>query len=746
MEAVRALDLLQDQLDWADVKSSWKSAAARWAKQLRKCRYPADLDLLWKLAGELMKSIKPTNFIGGWLVNADGSKLTRYRQWLTRTDASCACAILKAVRVLRAHLVRVVDGPLYALDGTPLPDAAHASAAPAPLATEPIEPPREKSAAGLAAAASDDEFLLLNTRRETPNRMRSQTLIPPAVEPRVAEGERSTVLPNHAVTLADRWLVQEMSSERLAEEAQKGVPEVEEHSSASAPCYERSMRKTPAAIDYAAVLATVEDDSAAAAQPWCIGGSVPGESAPTEVQLALIASDEDASDEAVALAEEVSQVSVDGDAHLATTEGLAAGAVYGSQVEVRWRWTPTVWHSVAESAGMQTATQAQQAAVMMQYYGPAHTFSHTPPISLMAPHSFQPFGAPAHHVLQHPAFGGSVPGESAPTEVQLALIASDEDASDEAVALAEEVSQVSVDGDAHLATTEGLAAGAVYGSQVEVDANGVAESADNGLYTPRLRKACDLCHENRLKCTMLPTGSCEQCTVRGIECKRRMERKRGRPRITAENIVQLVQRRTAARKQLPGGASGRVRNAAARAIGAVPQSGAFPSFHDPAIQAAYAAGMQTATQAQQAAVMMQYYGPAHTFSHTPPISLMAPHSFQPFGAPAHHVLQHPAFGGSTQPLFNGEAMAAMAGQYGVGGMDGSAAYELAAMYAHFQQQQQQQLSPPPGYSSYAHQSAHNPSTVAAAAAAAAAAAHTAAPAPAPGAALLAPDTPPVFEE
>ena len=614
MEAVRALDLLQDQLDWADVKSSWKSAAARWAKQLRKCRYPADLDLLWKLAGELMKSIKPTNFIGGWLVNADGSKLTRYRQWLTRTDASCACAILKAVRVLRAHLVRVVDGPLYALDGTPLPDAAHASAAPAPLATEPIEPPREKSAAGLAAAASDDEFLLLNTRCETPNRMRSQTLIPPAVEPRVAEGERSTVLPNHAVTLADRWLVQEMSSERLAEEAQKGVPEVEEHSSASAPCYERSMRKTPAAIDYAAVLATVEDDSAAAAQPWCIGGSVPGESAPTEVQLALIASDEDASDEAVALAEEVSQVSVDGDAHLATTEGLAAGAVYGSQVEV--------------------------------------------------------------------------------------------------------------------------------------DANGVAESADNGLYTPRLRKACDLCHENRLKCTMLPTGSCEQCTVRGIECKRRMERKRGRPRITAENIVQLVQRRTAARKQLPGGASGRVRNAAARAIGAVPQTGAFPSFHDPAIQAAYAAGMQTAMhQAQQAAVMMQYYGPAHTFSHTPPVSLMAPHSFQPFGAPAHHVLQHPAFGGSTQPLFNGEAMAAMAGQYGVGGMDGSAAYEhYAAMYAHFQQQQQQQLSPPPGYSSYAHQSAHNPSTVAAAAAAAAAAAHTAAPAPAPGAALLAPDTPPVFEE
>ena len=118
LEAVRALDLLQDQLDWADVKSSWKSAAARWAKQLRKCRYPADLDLLWKLAGELMKDIKPTNFIVGWLINADGSESTRYRQWLTETDARSACAILKAVRVLRAHLVRVMGGPLFALDGT----------------------------------------------------------------------------------------------------------------------------------------------------------------------------------------------------------------------------------------------------------------------------------------------------------------------------------------------------------------------------------------------------------------------------------------------------------------------------------------------------------------------------------------------------------------------------------------------------------------------------------------------------
>ena len=383
----------------------------------------------------------------------------------------------------------------------------------------------------------------------------------PAVGPTEAEGERATVQHNHAVSLADRRLVPEMSigldtnslsmDGSAPTEETEGVAEVQEHSSASAPCYERSMWEAPAATDCAAVLATVEDDSPAASQPasqpWCIGGSVPGESAPTEMQLALSVSEEDAPEAAVALAEEASQLSVQG----------AASA------------------------------------------------------------------------------------------------------------------------DAHLATTEGLAAGAAYGSQVEVNANGVAESADGGRYTPRLRKACDLCHENRLKCSMLPTGSCEQCTVRGIECKRRMERKRGRPRVTAENIVQLVQRRTAARKQqLPGGASGRVRNAAAREIGAVPQTGAFPSFHDPDVQAAFAAGIQAGTQA----VMMQFHGQAHP-CHSARVT--APFHMSP-----------------VSPMFNGAATAVMAGQYGVGGMDGSAAYQqyaneqyaawYAAMYAHFQQQQQQQ--------------------------------------------------------
>jgi hypothetical protein len=305
--------------------------------------------------------------------------------------------------------------------------------------------------------------------------------------------------------------------------------------------------------------------------------------------------------------------------------------------------------------------------------------------------------------------GGSVPGEAASTDTHALP---NKDASEEAVSLAAEagqlssgMSQLSVEGaasaDAHPATTEGLAAGPAYGSQVEVEvnANGVAESADGGRYTPRLGKACDLCHQNRLKCTMLSTGCCDECTVRGIECKRRMEGRRGRPRVTADNIVQLVKRRSAARKQqLPGGASGRVRNAAAREIGAVPQAGAFPSFHDPDVQAAYAAGLQAGTQA----IMMQFYGSAHPPFHMSPVSqcphLMAPHGVQPFGAPAHHAPQHPAFGDSAQPMFNGAATAAMAGQDGVGGLDGMAAYQqyanqqyaswYAAMYARFQQHQQ----------------------------------------------------------
>ena len=265
--------------------------------------------------------------------------------------------------------------------------------------------------------------------------------------------------------------------------------------------------------------------------------------------------------------------------------------------------------------------------------------------------------------------GGSVPGESASTDTD---ILPDKVASEEAVSLAAEAGQPSAD-----AHPEGLAAGAAYGGQVEVNTNSVAKSADSGRYTPRLGKACDLCHQNRLKCTMPSTGCCDQCTVRGIECKRRMEGRRGRPRVTAENIVQLVQRRNAAREQqLPGGASGRVRNASAREIGAVPQTGAFPSFHDPDVQAAFAAGIQAGTQA----VMMQFHGQAHP-CHSARVT--APFHMSP-----------------VSPMFNGAATAVMAGQYGVGGMDGSAAYQqyaneqyaawYAAMYAHFQQQQQQQ--------------------------------------------------------
>ena len=98
--------------------------------------------------------------------------------------------------------------------------------------------------------------------------------------------------------------------------------------------------------------------------------------------------------------------------------------------------------------------------------------------------------------------GGSVPGESASTDTD---ILPDKVASEEAVSLAAEAGQLSAD--AHPA---GLAAGAAYGGQVEVNTNSVAKSADSGRYTPRLGKACDVCHQNRLKCKMLSTGCCDE--------------------------------------------------------------------------------------------------------------------------------------------------------------------------------------------------------------------------------------------
>jgi acyl-CoA synthetase (AMP-forming)/AMP-acid ligase II len=53
-----------------------------------------------------------------------------------------------------------------------------------------------------------------------------------------------------------------------------------------------------------------------------------------------------------------------------------------------------------------------------------------------------------------------------------------------------------------------------------------------------------MCADNRLKCIMLSTGKCTQCTSRGIECKHRLVKmRRVRQRITGDSVSELVRRR-----------------------------------------------------------------------------------------------------------------------------------------------------------------------------------------------------------
>ena len=65
------------------------------------------------------------------------------------------------------------------------------------------------------------------------------------------------------------------------------------------------------------------------------------------------------------------------------------------------------------------------------------------------------------------------------------------------------------------------------------------------MWPPRLRRSCEWCHENRHKCvTSFPeSGKCDQCLSRGIECKRSVEKKRGRRPFGVEDMVKFMQRR-----------------------------------------------------------------------------------------------------------------------------------------------------------------------------------------------------------
>lgn len=67
----------------------------------------------------------------------------------------------------------------------------------------------------------------------------------------------------------------------------------------------------------------------------------------------------------------------------------------------------------------------------------------------------------------------------------------------------------------------------------------------------RVRSACVECHERKLCCIMLDGGSCRNCLSKGRICEKRVEKKRGRPRIVhppAAEIAAVKAARTAPAK------------------------------------------------------------------------------------------------------------------------------------------------------------------------------------------------------
>ena len=107
-------------------------------------------------------------------------------------------------------------------------------------------------------------------------------------------------------------------------------------------------------------------------------------------------------------------------------------------------------------------------------------------------------------------------------------------------------------------------------STVSTAPNSLIVGEDGAIYTTRSCKACNMCADNRLKCIMLSTGKCTQCTSRGIECKHRLVKmRRVRQRVTGDNVAELVRRRKLSQE----------RALSAEAMGVKPPLGAIPSVH-----------------------------------------------------------------------------------------------------------------------------------------------------------------------
>jgi hypothetical protein len=158
-------------------------------------------------------------------------------------------------------------------------------------------------------------------------------------------------------------------------------------------------------------------------------------------------------------------------------------------------------------------------------------------------------------------------------------------------------------------------------STVSTAPNSLIVGEDGAIYTTRSCKACNMCADNRLKCIMLSTGKCTQCTSRGIECKHRLVKmRRVRQRITGDNVSELVRRRKLSQE----------RALSAEAMGVKPPLGAIPSVH------------------AKATVLEPPLGPIPTGSFTGNYSVDAFHKSAILGNQAPSLLHEAAF---TQPTF-----------------------------------------------------------------------------------------------
>jgi hypothetical protein len=135
-----------------------------------------------------------------------------------------------------------------------------------------------------------------------------------------------------------------------------------------------------------------------------------------------------------------------------------------------------------------------------------------------------------------------------------------------------------------------------------------ATNGDAGILSApqqsRLRKACDLCHEGRLRCVMTANGKCEQCISRGFRCVLRPEKKRGRPRLDEATIAERAARNAEDRPH------GRHRQKANR-LGAAPLHGQAQQLcmlppHMMAMPGAHSMGTVYPHMYPQGGLMMTY--------------------------------------------------------------------------------------------------------------------------------------------